>query len=275
MTSHAQRRAALVLDEVPILVPEDLHYLNKIMWERGAIVVEEPLMGAEAQLLIVPGHKSVITLSSSITNSQRKRFAISHELGHLEMHRRKLELTLCSETDIDDSRPTGLVDLEYEANIFAACFLMPARFVSKRLSADEPSFDTIRDIQDQFDVSLTAASLRMMDFSLEPMAAVYSENGVIRRFKCTPDFEKMEVFVNVRGDVERNTCAGRMFAGLQVKDGWHDARASDWLREGRYARDAIIKEWSVNMPNYRAVLSLLWIEDEIYPTDEFGWALLD
>jgi hypothetical protein len=51
--------ADIVLDEIPILVPEDLQYLKQIAWKRGAIVREEPLSGSEAQLLVIPKKKSI------------------------------------------------------------------------------------------------------------------------------------------------------------------------------------------------------------------------
>jgi hypothetical protein len=79
----------------------------------------------------------------------------------------------------------------------------------------------------------------------------------------------MEVFVDVKGVVDKSTNAGMMFAGLPVKDEWRDVRSSDWLRDGSYRKDATIKEWSMNMPTNGGVLTLLWIEDDNCPEDEY------
>lgn len=262
--------ADIVLDELMVLVPEDLLLLEEIVWERRASIIEEPLEGAEARLLVVPGQRSIITISTSITNIQRKRFSIAHELGHLEMHRGKLGVSICSREDINISIAAMQPDLEQEASRFASCFLIPTRFVGDKYASGEPSFDLIREVAGQFDVSLTAAALRYMDFSPEPVAVVFLLEGRIVWFRATQEFFDTEVFVDVDEVVGSRTSAGRMFRDLAVRDEWRDVRASDWLKKGMYDENASIKEWSIKMPRYRAVLSLLWIDDEIYD-DEVIW----
>lgn len=258
-----------VLDDLPVLVPEDLKYLKQIAWKRGAIIRDELIQGAEARLLVIPGKKSIITLSSSVTNPQRKRFGIVHELGHLELHRGDLGMTFCTNANIDDTHRLHGPNLEQEANQFAAYFLMPARFVGEKYSNQDPSFDLIQEVHNELDVSITAAALRLIDFSPECLALVFSHNNIIKRFKSTQDFDDEDIFINVKGTVGRNTTAGRIFAGLPTRDGWRDVRASDWLREGGYRKDARMKEWSVNMLNYGLVMTLLWVDDDIYP--EADW----
>ncbi len=260
--SYAENVANRTLDRVPVLVPEDLLLLEQIVWKLRGRIVEEPLQGAEAELLLVPNGRAIITVSSLINNYHRRRFSIAHELGHLQMHRE--EIKICTHEDIADVRRVVQRDLEQEANIFASCFLMPERFAKPCFYQDTgPSMAAIQNVSDLFQVSLTAAACRSIDFSSEPVAVVYLRAGRIQWFKATQDFLDAGVFVNVGEMVGGNTNAGRFFRGLSVPDGWRSSDAIDWLRTGNFRRGAQIKEWSVNMMNYESVLSLLWVDEEI------------
>jgi hypothetical protein len=39
--------------------------------------------------------------------------------------------------------------------------------------------------------------------------------------------------------------------------------ASSWFTAGKYKSDSTVQEHSVSMPNYRAVLTLIWIDEEL------------
>lgn len=266
--SYSEIVADRTLDRIPVLVPEDLLLLEQIVWRLRGRIVEEPLQGAEAELLLVPNGRAIITISSLINNYHRKRFSIAHELGHLQMHRE--EMKICSREDIAEVKRTVERDLEQEANVFASCFLMPERFVRSYFTQDDsPSMTPIQMVSEMFQVSLTASACRNIDFSSEPIAIVYSREGKIQWFKATPDFFDVGVFVNVGEIVGVNTSAGRFFRGLSAPDGWRSSYAADWLRTGGFRRGAQIKEWSINMVNYESVLSLLWVDEEINDDDYF------
>lgn len=256
-----------VIEELQITNPEDLKLLSQIAFARGAIVREDQLVGAEARLTYLRG-TSIITVSSNIVSSERKRFSICHELGHLEMHPR---LFLCTENNISDKAlaETEKEKDEFQANQFASAFLLPSRFVERIFVENIPTFELIQDVASSYSTSLTATALRMIDFSQEPVAVVYSESGKIKWFKGTEDFMKMEVFVNVRAPVNPISNAGRLFHGKDIRDGWREEPADYWLREGNYREDATIKESSFYMPNYDAVLTLLWIDEIIEHEDLF------
>jgi Zn-dependent peptidase ImmA (M78 family) len=53
---------------------------------RGALVRDENLNGAEARLVIF-GDRAIISASTHIIEPLQRRFAIAHEIGHLELHR--------------------------------------------------------------------------------------------------------------------------------------------------------------------------------------------
>lgn len=68
----------------------------------------------------------------------RQRFTIAHELGHAVMHRDRMPLFIDKGYGVafrDARSSTGQVQMEREANAFAAALLMPASMV--REAADE------------------------------------------------------------------------------------------------------------------------------------------
>ena len=113
-----------IIDELGITAPQDLQQLDLIAYQRGAVVVNGPLHGAEARLVAV-GRKAVITVSTATTDLRRRRFSIAHELGHFEIQRSGL--VLCTSKDLDAWPWQSKQNDEAEANEFAAGLLLPER----------------------------------------------------------------------------------------------------------------------------------------------------
>lgn len=96
---------------------------------------------------------------SSLTSSQRDRFTIAHELGHYVLHfpmltksdpKAKMKATRW----VDDSNKE-LIRAEWEANWFAAGFLMPEEKFKTKMSKHKLSA-----VADYFGVSEAAAKVR-------------------------------------------------------------------------------------------------------------------
>jgi hypothetical protein len=267
--------AERVLNDLAICDPNDLQLLDLIAWERGALVNHGNLYGAEGRLTVV-GTQAVITVSAAIKSQQRRRFTTAHELGHFEMHHRGNQLVLCLDEDIDhwgSQRP--VTDKESEANEFASALLLPERFFAPLCLAEYPSLDFVVQLADTFDVSLTATALRYSRFSDQPVAVVFSQDGKIRWFRGSRDFEEVRedlgFFIDVRGSLDASTCAARFFQGYPVCDRPRAIPASAWFTPGRYQADATIQEHSLAMPTYNAVLTILWIDDDIEDEGDFPW----
>jgi hypothetical protein len=265
--------AERVLDQLGIADPEDLQLLDAIAWERGAMVLYKPLRAAEGRLVVLGG-KAVITVSSA-GNLCRRRFSVAHELGHLEMHQRQGSMFLCSSQDMNDweVRPTA-PNLEREANQFASMLLLPERFFAQSCCDDAPSLDGISQLAETFNVSLTATAIRYLDFCDEACAIVLSQGGYIRWFQSSREFDRLSedtsIFVDVRSKLDPSSLAVGFFQGRAVQPDPKRVRASAWFRTGHYRTDAVIVEQSWTMPQYDAVLSLLWVDDDIEDEDD-GW----
>lgn len=263
--------ANYVLDRLELSVMEDLLLLDQIVYARGALIRECPMEGAEARLLVGPGRPIISVSSSPFVHPHRRRFSIVHELGHLEMHRSTGLLRSCTKMDIQE-KPTGTSNnTEQDANQFASAFLIPARFVERPFAENEPSFDLISDWAEKLQTSLTATALRFTRFTREPVAVVYSLRGAIQYFQSSSEFDELGVFPDVNSLVGSKTGARKLFSGIGVPDRWQEVRAAEWFREDKSAFDQgdTIREWSIGMPNYDAVLSLLWVNEPLGLDD--GW----
>jgi len=261
----AETIANLVLDRLGISEIDDLLLLKEIVHARGAIIRECLLEGAEACLMVGPG-KPIITVSSSpLLNLHRRRFSIAHELGHLELHRGTGLLINCTNRDIQYKPDNIGVDTEQEANQFASSFLIPTRFVEKPFAENEPSLDIISEWAKRLATSLTATAFRFTRFTPEPVAVVYSVRGIIQYFQPSSEFTELGVFPDVKKPLGDNTDARKLIRGMKTNSKWSEIRASEWFRENNDAFDKtdMIKEWSVNIPSYEAVLSLLWVHEPL------------
>lgn len=252
--------AEKVLDELHITSSDDLLLLDEIAWARGALVREKRLSGAEARLTIYRD-KAIITISSTVSNPQRKRFSIAHELGHLEIHRHRDLLSVCLS---DDIAYNGVMDtgkkLEQEANEFASALLLPERLFKPLCDTENPSLNYIEELSQLFDTSLTATALRFVHYSYEPVALVYSEHQRIKWVKQSSELKEMGIFIHGRRKLHNTSMASR---GINKQK---YVLASIWFDEGRFDQSARLLEHSWQIPSQRAVLTLLWLDEQI--TDE-------
>lgn len=259
-----------ILNDLGITSIDDLQRLELIALQRGAIVRYHELKGAEARIVIAK-RRAIITISTTVHNTQRRRFCIAHELGHFELHRWKDTLALCTPDDIDVGRSKNVQrDQEQEANEFASALLLPERFFSNKCDEAPPSLDHISALANEFNTSLTATALRYLQFTLEPCAIVLSTAGLIRWYQRSALFKEMNLFIETRVRLDPRTRAFSFF-----KNGYASKRllpvsvpASAWLVNDRRIRKNLrLIEQSWPMPNYNSVISLLWLNDALDEDD--------
>lgn len=260
--SYPTFAAEKVLNELQINSPDDLRYLDEIAWTRGALVRQMPLSSAEARLTIYRD-KAVITISSMVSNPQRKRFSIAHELGHLEIHRHRNLLSVCLSDDINynEVKDAGK-QLEQEANEFASAFLLPERFFEPLCNTEDPSLNYIEGLARLFNTSLTATALRYVHYSYEPVALIYSENQHIKWVQQSTELKDLRFFINGRRKLDSTSMAIRQSSKQQ------HVFANIWFDEGEFDVDAKLMEHSWQMPNHNAILTLLWLDQEIIDEDD-------
>lgn len=254
-----------MLRELEIASLDDLLRIEDIAWARGALVRDARLSGAEARLAVL-GRHAIITVSTEIDHRQRRRFAIAHELGHLEMHKKDSALSLCTSEDIE--RPRRSTDRdearmrEVEANEFASHLLLPDTLIAPLVKGKTPSLAVVGELSEAFDVSLTAGAIGYMRACNEACAVVLSRDNRIQWVVRSRDLEELGLWI-APGPLDSYTIAAEYFRGRPMQQTAASVDALSWFSRGRYRDDAVIKEHSIAMPRYGAVLTLLWVSDPI------------
>lgn len=135
---------------------------------QGAKVRYRPLDNCEAR--IVGGENTAIITVNTRSSPRRQRFSIAHELGHWNLHRGRV---LTCRTDDLGTGTTNRPEPERTADVYAADLLMPD-YLFKPISATYPklTFDTVYRIADVFNVSVTAAAIRLVEGGYTPSLLV-------------------------------------------------------------------------------------------------------
>ena len=103
---------------------------------------------------------------NSLHHSNRQRFTIAHECGHLRLHKgRQSYVDRSFRINRRDEVSSQATDAEeIEANRFAAELLMPYRMIKEDLRTRRPDIedeDELRELADRYGVSLQALTLRI------------------------------------------------------------------------------------------------------------------
>jgi len=117
----------------------------------GKIVYIDEWNPLEGESLKVIGESNFTIYIPRVTSPQRDRFTIAHELGHYILH------SLFGEDPFPFNRKKNPNDrVEWEANWFAASFLMPKEKFEAEMKIDSSNLH----LASVFDVSITAIITR-------------------------------------------------------------------------------------------------------------------
>jgi Zn-dependent peptidase ImmA (M78 family) len=254
-----KKRPAELLDELGIVEPNEID-LDGIAAYCGAYVVYEPLRGSDARI-VGTRDKAIITINSNALPS-RQRFSIGHELGHWMWDRGNMVLS-CS-AEVQDRHWSG-VDCESLANRFASELLMPAEMFRDRARGRPATMDTVADLATQFQSSLTATAIRVVECGSFPCMVLSHSPSGREWFFGSPEVDgklwpnKLLDEYSFAHDLLKGRSASRA-SGLVDGDAWiNHAKAGDYE----------IFESSVLITADR-VLTLLWWENEKMISDLIG-----
>lgn len=131
----------------------------------GAISFKNPVGESKPESIRVEADRSFKIFLPSMTSASRDRFTIAHELGHFFLHFPKVQKEFPGEGMkayrwVDDS-DVDLQRCEWEANWFAASFVMPADAFTESYRAHGVGLTAAR-----FGVSEKACSVRASSLNL-------------------------------------------------------------------------------------------------------------
>ena len=254
--SIAKVKAGVILRDLKIKEPDDIS-IEDIAWTRGAVVIENGLRGADARLLYTPGIlPAIIRVNATIPHLGRRRFAIAHELGHMELKHNPGAPTECGEKQFVLWYKSQN-DKEVEANLFAAELLMPEAMFRRKLDETVPSFELIEKLADEFQTTLTATAIRYIDLCEEQCAIVFSTGGKVVWSRRSPDFHR---WIAPGRKVSSYSLAADFFERGNLSEAVETVRRDAWV-ENASERETI-EEQSRALRSYDSVLSLLWIPYE-------------
>lgn len=129
----------------------------------------------------------------------RRAYTVAHEMAHWVLHRQMLnDSVYCSAKDVFQG---GGVDIEREADVFAANLLMPLNdFRAKLPPKDHPNFERLGRMADRYGVSLTAAILRWLEYTETRALVVVSTDGYANWSKPSKAALKTGAFIRTRNE---------------------------------------------------------------------------
>ena len=176
-------------EEIGIVGPSDIS-LEDVVIGRGGIVQYRP-MGRTDGRIVYGTRLCTIFINSEIQYEGRRRFALAHELGHLEMHKGSkihddhvsLNWFNHAENQLRKGRQ------EYEANEFASEYLMPSDMFRAEAQGRLFNPDLLKHLSNRFETSLTSTAFKYCNINLHPILMFHIFNGTVKYWKRSDDFK--------------------------------------------------------------------------------------
>ena len=232
--------------------PPDLTALCR---DLGLRIREVPANGFDGALVrSKAGQKGIVAVKASIREKSRKRFTIAHEIGHFVIpHHRNLG-NICEDRKIE-SFDRHLNQPEIEANEFAAELLLPSAVLRRRFNLAEFSLAQISAVAADFEASLTATTRSYLTLTDLPCAMVWSVSNRARWFVRSDSFR---FFLPLSELPANGSFAARIFRGESAPTELAPVPPDAWLDRQAAEHVETLLEHSISLPNYTAVLTLLW-----------------
>jgi hypothetical protein len=167
-------------DRFPVNVEVIALEISKTRYSEDRLVAIEggSLPGFEGALYPLGGPTDgwAIIYNNTGVSEGRRRFTIAHEFGHYLAHRSQLPRGVeCGEKVVTRRDGKGI---EKEADEFAAYLLMPFDDYKAQIAPSEkPTFDDLGRLANRYGVSLTAATLRWLEYTERRAVLVVSRDG--------------------------------------------------------------------------------------------------
>lgn len=228
--------------------------LEDIAWDRGVAIAPGSLDGSEARL-VRKGKRGIIRVRACDGEMGRRRFGIAHELGHWEQHQESQWLA-CSAADLRDYKKSPE---EAEANTFAAELLMPTFHVRERCEKSSPSLQLAKAIAEEFQVSLTAAGIRVVHLTKQECILVASKDRKVSWWISKAD--RFGVWLRQGQSLSQDSLAWHAFDNSVREDEVEDVPTDAWFPNRPNGAEFEVSEQSTLLPRYGVVLTLLTLGD--------------
>jgi Zn-dependent peptidase ImmA (M78 family) len=228
--------------------------LEAIAWTRGAAVKYRPLEKCEG-MIVGSEHRAIITVNTNGT-PERRRFSLAHEIGHWHHHRGRI--LVCIAGDIGNPAHSAL-DPESQADQFASDLILPNYMFRPRIvKMKRITLSAVREIKEEFNASLTATLLKLVEANRFPILVVCHNKAKRRWFKRA---DMLPGWWFPKDDLDPESIAFEMLFGGAAESRFPRKIDADAWFDFRNAERFEIQEQSFLLPN-EEVLTLLILPDE-------------
>ena len=244
-------------------VPVDLRCLAAAA--KAKIKVVHDLRDDESGQTTRIGDKHIIVVNGN-HREERRRFTVSHELGHivLELPSRHDGSTLKTATLLGYR---GRPEEEVLCDVFAAECLLPYDPFAREVADSDISMEAVKSFAAVYKASLTATGSRFAVNANAPCAFVLSEAGRVRYVAPSKYLRELGGWIGFNTPIPRDSVAARLVRdGAKVED--YDEVPADLWFEGGIRNRPLVAEESILLPEWNQCLSLLWIDDSLLPVGE-------
>lgn len=206
-----------------------------------------------------------IIYNDALKSKGRINFTLAHEFGHYLLHRQKYPNGFECGPNTIARWDTEYGQVEHQANVFAANFLMPLDDFRRQIPADtKVDLDLLKGCAERYRVSLLAATLRWLSYTERRAVLVVSRDGYILWARSSePALRSGAYFKTSNGPIEIPALSlaanPSEFLGGQGEQK-HDSGI--WFGEP-------VKELALYAEQYDFTVSLLMMENEA-PRRSFG-----
>ena len=158
--------------------------LEAIAGARGAHVVYRRLDGCAARL-VAAFDRAVISVAMD-DNLGRRHFSLGHELAHWMQDAQRTSFK-CTSTDIGPQNAEAKT-IEADANSFASQLILPDYLVWPWVGARNPSLDLASAMGGDFQASLTASALKLLQRAKVPTAITCHDQRRLKWSRRSRDF---------------------------------------------------------------------------------------
>ena len=163
------------------------------------------------------------------------------------------QMYACSAADLRDYRKSPE---EREANVFASELLMPRFIAEPMLRMPEPSLRLAKEFAGEFNVSMTAAAIRMLHLNRHEAVLVASKNKVIQWWVIAKD--RYGVFFRNNQPLHPESMACCLEDGESIT-GVHEVDSHVWFPDSKV--EFGVSEESERFPKIGMTLTVLTIAD--------------
>ena len=200
-----------------------------------------------------------IIYNTAIKSSGRINFTLAHEFGHYLLHRIALEngKIECTRQDMFNWN-SEYGQREAEANEFASYLLMPRNLFENFIKDKPISLNLLQEVADYFNVSLTAAILKWLQFTDKRAMLVVGIDGFVKWCWSSKKLYKSGVFLQPKKQaIEIPTQSLAMLNNTAI-----DGKKGVNHKKEVWGFNEEVSEMSIIADSYDMTISLLLFSDD-------------